>query len=799
MKVLTVVGTRPEIIRLSETIKLLDKHTNHVLVHTGQNYDYELNEVFFENFGLRKPDYFLDADTSSLGAALGSILAKMEQVLLKEQPDAFLVLGDTNSSISAVIAKRMKIPVFHMEAGNRSFDENVPEEINRRVVDHVSDYNLVYTEHARRNLLAEGFHPARVLLTGSPMREVLDRNGEQISASDAVQRNGLITGGYFLVSLHREENVDCPTRLRSAIEALQALRSEYGIPVLVSTHPRTRKRIDALDDRSAMDGIVFHPPFGFHDYIRLQLDARLVLSDSGTISEESSILGFPAVTIRDFIERPEALDAGSIITTGLTPESILRSVSARLSASAKADSRPAEYEVDNTADGIRSRPSRIGRRARRSACGCTLTASEWGSMPVFRRAGSKGSGVGVEISSDVSGGDVIDGQIGSPPLRVLLYADFRSVHALGWRDGLRAAGIEVISVSSEQTNDPEAIPPSGRLTRTRGRFAAAQSNPRTRFGWLRRKVASTQITHSLVQLVRRRARHRDIDQALRRFEPDLLHALRIPYEGVTALAFSDRLPVVVSAWGSDFVPQAASDPLLRRWVKKRLKNAGGLHYDSSPDLGRALAYGLPAGVPTLHAAGNFGVDTQRFFASDAKTRGLVVYPRKISHHTNYQGFVDAAFRLMDTTGGTFVGIGLDTIEPEVKRKYGEFDTRRLRLEPTRSREEFAELLRRAEVVVSPGFSDGMPNSVLEALSCGARLVVSDLPQLRELDDGTGALEFVDAADAEAIALGIQRQLARSNLEVAPALPAPYRRTANVGRVKQFYEAVISEYRRGTAR
>lgn len=347
LKVMTVVGTRPEIIRLSATIKLLDQHTEQVLVHTGQNYDYELNEVFFEDLGLRKPDHFLNADTSSLGAALGSILAKTEKVLQAERPNAFLVLGDTNSCISAVIAKRMKIPVFHMEAGNRSFDENVPEETNRRLVDHVSDYNLVYTEHARRNLLAEGIHPSRILLTGSPMREVLDQNREQIHASDAVERLGLARGEYFLVSLHREENVDTPDRLRSAIGALQALRTEYGVPVLVSTHPRTRKRIEALDDPQATEGIQFHPPFGFHDYIKLQLDAKLVLSDSGTISEESSILGFPAVTVRDFIERPEALDAGAIITTGLTAAGVLRGVAMRLAQGPV--SIPAGYEIGDTA------------------------------------------------------------------------------------------------------------------------------------------------------------------------------------------------------------------------------------------------------------------------------------------------------------------------------------------------------------------------------------------------------------------------------------------------------------------
>ena len=346
LKVMTVVGTRPEIIRLSATIKLLDQHTDHVLVHTGQNYDYELNEVFFKDLGLRAPDHFLHADTSSLGAALGSILAKTEQVILQEQPDAFLVLGDTNSCISALIAKRMKVPVFHMEAGNRSFDENVPEETNRRLVDHVSDYNLVYTEHGRRNLLAEGIHPSRILLTGSPMREVLDQNAEQINASDVLERQGLMSGEYFLVSLHREENVDNPERLSQAIESLQAVRREYGLPVLVSTHPRTRNRLEAMPE-SDKEGIIFHPPFGFHDYIKLQQEAKLVLSDSGTISEESSILGFPAVTMRDFIERPEALDAGAIITAGISPESVLDCICISLSKTHR--DIPEDYLIKNTA------------------------------------------------------------------------------------------------------------------------------------------------------------------------------------------------------------------------------------------------------------------------------------------------------------------------------------------------------------------------------------------------------------------------------------------------------------------
>lgn len=349
LKVMTVVGTRPEIIRLSATIKLLDEHTDQVLVHTGQNYDYELNEVFFEDLGLRRPDHFLNADTSSLGASLGSILAGTEKLLLEEKPDAFLVLGDTNSCISAVIAKRMKVPVFHMEAGNRSFDENVPEETNRRLVDHVADYNLVYTEHARRNLLAEGIHPSRVLLTGSPMREVLEQNRTQIETSDAVVAAGLEDGNYFLVSLHREENVDNPARLRAAVASLQALSAEYGLPVLVSTHPRTRKRLERLGIAGTED-VRFHAPFGFHDYNKLQMRSRLVLSDSGTISEESSLLGFPAVTLRDFIERPEALDTGSIVTASVGSESVLRAVEIALAL--PLPPAPGDYMIDDCAQRV---------------------------------------------------------------------------------------------------------------------------------------------------------------------------------------------------------------------------------------------------------------------------------------------------------------------------------------------------------------------------------------------------------------------------------------------------------------
>lgn len=344
---MTVVGTRPEIIRLSRVIDRLDRTVEHVLVHTGQNYDHSLNQVFFDDLQLRAPDHYLDVDTSSLGAVLGGVLIAVERVLEEERPDALLVLGDTNSCIAAVMAKRMRIPVYHMEAGNRCFDENVPEETNRRLVDHVADFNLAYTEHARRNLLAEGLHPRRVIVTGSPMREVLDHFRPQIEASDAVTRLGLEKGRYFLVSAHREENVDSPDRLNSLLSALQAVQKTWELPVVVSTHPRTRKRLQALNVELSKD-IRLMEPFGFHEYNRLQLDAACVLSDSGTISEESSILGFPAITLRDSIERPEALDSGSIMMTGVKASEILQSISTVMAPDQVQPSIPTEYEVGNT-------------------------------------------------------------------------------------------------------------------------------------------------------------------------------------------------------------------------------------------------------------------------------------------------------------------------------------------------------------------------------------------------------------------------------------------------------------------
>ncbi|MCW2853072.1 MAG: wbpI [Nocardioides sp.] len=354
MKVMTIVGTRPEIIRLSRVIDRLDKTDGieHILVHTGQNYDYSLNQVFFDDLGLRAPNHYLGVDTASLGAVLGGVLVGTEKVLAKERPDAVLVLGDTNSCISTVMAKRMRIPTYHMEAGNRCFDENVPEETNRRLVDHVADFNLAYTEHARRNLLAEGLHPRRILVTGSPMREVLESFRDQIDASDAVQRIGLTPKEYFLVSAHREENVDSPPRLRKLLECLVGVRDRFGMPVVVSTHPRTKKRLEALEDDLAPDGIDFMEPFGFHDYNKLQLDAACVLSDSGTISEESSILGFPAVTLRDSIERPEALDSGSIVMTGLDVQDVVRAVGIAIADGVVSSSFPAGYEINDTSNRV---------------------------------------------------------------------------------------------------------------------------------------------------------------------------------------------------------------------------------------------------------------------------------------------------------------------------------------------------------------------------------------------------------------------------------------------------------------
>ena len=351
LKVMTIVGTRPEIIRLSRTMALLDEHVNQVIVHTGQNYDYELNEVFWEELELRKPDHFLNADTSSLGAAVGDIIRKTEEVLKLEKPDALLVLGDTNSCLSAYMAKRLRIPIFHMEAGNRSFDFNVPEEINRRIIDHIADFNLVYTEHARRHLISEGLPHRRIYLTGSPMKEVLDYYKPKIDRSQALETLGLEPGKYFLVSSHREENVDNKTILEKIIHILNIIADKYNYPLIVSTHPRTRKRIEVLENKELDNRIRFMTPFGFLDYVHLQMKALCTLSDSGTISEESSILSFPAISLRQSMERPEAQDAATIILTGFEPDVVLSSVDAVINEFSKREvysQIASDYAIENT-------------------------------------------------------------------------------------------------------------------------------------------------------------------------------------------------------------------------------------------------------------------------------------------------------------------------------------------------------------------------------------------------------------------------------------------------------------------
>ncbi len=325
IKVLTIVGTRPEIIRLSRVIAVLEEVTDHVLVHTGQNYDYELNGIFFKELGVPKPKHYLNAAGRTAAETIGNTIARADAVLEKERPEAVLVLGDTNSCLAVIPAKRRHIPVFHMEAGNRCFDMRVPEEINRRIVDHVSDINLCYTEHGRRYLLAEGLSPDRVLKTGSPMKEVLDFHRAAIETSDVHGRLGVTPGQYFAVSIHREENVDDPVHLKSLVAALNVLAKRYRFPLVFSVHPRTRKRLEA--GRHRLHKLVrAMPPLGFFDYVALQKGAFCTLSDSGTITEESSILSFPAITVREAHERPEGMDEGAVIMSGLAPTRILQAV-----------------------------------------------------------------------------------------------------------------------------------------------------------------------------------------------------------------------------------------------------------------------------------------------------------------------------------------------------------------------------------------------------------------------------------------------------------------------------------------
>lgn len=343
LKLMTIIGTRPEIIRLSAVIKASDTYFDHILVHTGQNYDYTLNEIFFEELGLRKPDYFLECVGKDLGETMGNVIAKSYEVLQKEQPDAVLILGDTNSALSAISAKRLKIPIFHMEAGNRCFDQNVPEEINRKIVDHISDINLPYTEHSRRYLLSEGIRKEHIFVTGSPMSEVLFEHKNKIESSEVLKELKLKTDNYILVSAHREENIDNETNFNSLMESLNSVAEKYQIPIIYSTHPRSMDRIKKR-------GFKLHPliqslkPFGFFDYNYLQKHAFCVLSDSGTLSEESAILGFNGILIRTSTERPEVLDKGSILIGGITKKTIEESI--ELSRELKMGSNSVELPSD---------------------------------------------------------------------------------------------------------------------------------------------------------------------------------------------------------------------------------------------------------------------------------------------------------------------------------------------------------------------------------------------------------------------------------------------------------------------
>ena len=351
LKVMTFIGTRPEIIRLSRTMVRLDEFLNQVIVHTGQNYDYELNEIFFKDLELRKPDYFLEVDTTSLEVSIGDIIRKSGEVLRKENPDAALVLGDTNSCLAAYMAKRLHIPVFHMEAGNRCFDLNVPEEINRRIIDHIADFNLVYTEHARRHLISEGLPHRRIYLTGSPIKEVLNYYIPKIKLSQALESLSLKPKNYFLISTHREENVDNQDNLDKILFILNKLAEEYKLPIIVSTHPRTRKRIENMTETQINPLIQFLRPFGFPDYVYLQMNALCTVSDSGTISEESAILNFPAISLRQSMERPEAQDTGTIILTGFDPDVVINCIKIVIKEfenTGRSIRIPDDYTIDNT-------------------------------------------------------------------------------------------------------------------------------------------------------------------------------------------------------------------------------------------------------------------------------------------------------------------------------------------------------------------------------------------------------------------------------------------------------------------
>lgn len=350
MKIMTIVGTRPEIIKLSRAICEIDNYLDHVLVHTGQNYDYELNELFFENLEVRKPDYFLDVAGINVAHTIGNVISKTDEVMEIEKPDAVLLYGDTNSCLAVLSAKRRKIPVFHFEAGNRCFDQRVPEELNRKVLDHLSDINIPLTEHARRYLLAEGIKPETVIKLGSPMKEILTYHKVQIDNSDVLTRLNLEKEKYFIVSAHREENVDSVENFNDLLDTLNAIALEYNLPIIVSTHPRTRKKLEEMQRTDLNPMIQFLKPLGFFDYNKLQLEAKCVISDSGTITEESTILNFPAITVRQAHERPEGMDEGTIIMTGLKKENVLKSIEIVVS-QAKEKERGFrlvyDYDVDN--------------------------------------------------------------------------------------------------------------------------------------------------------------------------------------------------------------------------------------------------------------------------------------------------------------------------------------------------------------------------------------------------------------------------------------------------------------------
>lgn len=349
MKVMTIVGTRPEIIKLSRVMAELDQYTQQIIVHTGQNFDYELNEIFFRELQIRKPDYYLDAAQGNAMQTVANVLVKIDEVLEKEKPDAVLLYGDTNSCLSVIAAKRRKIPIFHMEAGNRCFDQRVPEEINRKIVDHLSDINMPLSEHARRYLIAEGLRPETIIKTGSPMKEVLNFHRDDIDRNNILEREGLKQSDYFVVSTHREENVDSEQNFSDLLASLNAIVAKYGKKILVSTHPRTRKRLEAIGFINHNPMIEFMKPFGFLEYIKLQMNAFCVISDSGTITEESSILHFPAITIRQAHERPEGMDEGTLIMTGLKAETILDSIDVVTGQFAKGSiiRTIPDYEADN--------------------------------------------------------------------------------------------------------------------------------------------------------------------------------------------------------------------------------------------------------------------------------------------------------------------------------------------------------------------------------------------------------------------------------------------------------------------